>query len=420
VSPSYPRVLRHRDFRFLFFGQAASVVGDRVVVVALALFVTQRTHSATDLGEVLAAQSLPFVALLLFGGVWADRLPRHRIMIGTDLIRAALHAVLAALILSGSVALWEIVAIEALYGAADAFFMPACSGLLPQTVPESLIQEANALSASTGNVAFMVGPALATALVLGVGAGEAFAFDAATFLVSALLLTRVRARSRGGAVAAGSMRSDVRAGWHEVRARPWVWVTIASFSGAVLCVYAQFGALAPLIAQNVYGSVVVFGLIESLAGVGAVCGALAGLRWRPAHPLRAGLLLSLAWPVTDAVFALGAPLALVLAGAVTLGFGFSLLGVWWDTALARNIPAHALSRVFAWDWMGSFALLPLGFALAGPLASSFGARTVLGVGSGIGFVLLALALIPRSTRKLGRVAEFAGPSAIEGPGSAAA
>ena len=87
---SYLRVLRNPDFRFLFLGQAASVVGDRVVVVALALFITQQTGSATDLGLVLAAQSLPLVALLLFGGVWADRLPRHQIMIVTDLIRAAL------------------------------------------------------------------------------------------------------------------------------------------------------------------------------------------------------------------------------------------------------------------------------------------------------------------------------------------
>ena len=193
MSP-YLRVLRHPDFRFLFLGQSASAVGDRVVVVALALFITQRTRSPTDLSLVLAAQSLPLIALLLFGGVWADRLPRHRIMIVTDLARAGLHALLAVLILTGAVRLWEIIVIEALFGAAQAFFQPAYSGLLPQTVPEHLIQDARALTESVSNVAFMVGPALATALVLGIGAGEAFAFDAATFIVSALLLARVRPR----------------------------------------------------------------------------------------------------------------------------------------------------------------------------------------------------------------------------------
>ncbi len=396
-----PRVLRHPDFRNLFAGQAASVIGDRVVLVALALFITQRTGSPTDLGLVLAAQSLPFVALVLIGGVWADRLPRQRIMIAADLTRAALHAALAVLILVGSVRIWQIVVIEALYGAAQAFFQPAYSGLIPQTVPDSLLQDARALTESMANVAFFVGPALATALVLGAGAADAFAFDAATFVLGAVLLTRVHPRARGERAAPLSVLGDLRAGWEEVRSRAWVWVTIAVFTGAVLCMYAQWYALAPGVARDAYGSAGVFGLLESAAGVGAVLGALVAVVWRPAHPLRLGLLLVLAWPLQDAAFALGAPLALVTACAAATGFGFALLMIWWETALARHIPARALSRVSAWDWMGSLALLPLGYVLAGPLAGAFGARTVLGVGSAIGVALLALALVPRSTRELG-------------------
>jgi MFS family permease len=398
---SYLRVLRHQDFRLLFLGQAASQIGDQVVIVALALFITQRTGSPTDLGLVLAAQTLPLVALLLFGGVWADRLPRHRIMIVTDLVRASLHLTLTVLIFSGAVRVWQIVVIEAMFGAAQAFFQPAYSGLLPQTVPETLIQDARALTESVANVAFLVGPALATALVLGVGAGEAFAFDSATFIVSALLLLRVHPRPRGAENGIHSMLEGLRAGWREVRSRAWVWATIVAFTGAVLCVYAQWYALAPVIARDVYGGTGVFGVLESVAGLGAIVGAIIGVRWKPARPLRAGMLLVLAWPVQDGVFALGAPLALVVVCAFATGFGFSLLMIWWETALARHIPAHALSRVSAWDWMGSLALLPVGYLLAGPLAATFGARTVLGVGSAIGFVLLLLALVPRATRELG-------------------
>src|SRR5436305_14080220 len=197
---SYLGVLRHQDFRYLFLGQAASMIGDRVVVVALALFITLRTGSPADLGLVLGAQTLTLVVLLLFGGRWADRLPRHRIMIATDLTRAALHATLAALILTGAVRIWHIVVIEAAFGAAQAFFQPAYTGLIPQTVPESGIQDAKALSETTSNLAFLIGPLLATALVLGVGAGEAFALDAATFVLSALLLVRVHPRRRGEVV----------------------------------------------------------------------------------------------------------------------------------------------------------------------------------------------------------------------------
>jgi MFS family permease len=289
----YLRVLRHPDFRYLFLGQAASVIGDRVVVVAIALFVTQTTGSATDLGVVLAAQSLPLVALLLFGGVWADRLPRQRIMIRTDLLRGGLHALLAVLILAGAVRIWQLVVIEALFGAAQAFFQPAYTGLLPQTVPEELIQDAHALTESMSNLAFLIGPALATALVLGLGAGEAFAFDAATFAISAVLLMRVHPRARGVSRESGPLVEELAAGWREVSSRRWVWVTIAAFTGAVMCVYAQWYALGPSIAREHYGGVGVFGLLEALAGAGAVCGSLLAIWWRPARPLRMGLLLAL-------------------------------------------------------------------------------------------------------------------------------
>jgi MFS family permease len=397
---TYLRVLRYTNFRYLFLGQATSTVGDQAIVVALALFITQRTGSPTDLGVVLAAQTLPLVGLILFGGVWADRLPRHRIMIAADLTRCGLHTLVAVLIFTGAVEIWQLVVIEALFGSAQAFFQPAYTGLIPQTVPEELIQDARALTESTSNLAFLLGPALGTALVLGIGAGEAFAFDAATFLLSATLLLRVHPRPRGEAPDSGSVLDDLRAGWREVRSRTWVWVTIAVFTGAVLCVYAQWYALAPSIARGVYGSAGVFGLLESVAGVGAVIGAAVALRWRPARPLRAGMLLVLAWPVQDIVFAFGAPLAVVVVFAFATGFGFSLLMIWWETALARHIPPGALSRVSAWDWMGSLALLPLGYLIAGPLAGAVGARVVLGVGSAIGLGLLLLALTSRSVREL--------------------
>ena len=400
---SYLGVLRHPNFRFLFLGQSASAVGDQAVIVALALYVTQRTGSASDLGLILAAQSLPLVTLILFGGVWADRLPRHRIMIACDLTRAALHGVLAALILTGGASVAEMVVIEILFGAARAFFQPAYTGLLPQTIPDALNQQARALSESTANLAVLLGPALGTALVLGVGAGVAFAFDAATFLVSAALLAPVRPRARGPApVGAGaSVWADLRDGWREVSSRPWVWVTIAAFTGAVLFTYAQWYALAPVIARDVYGGAGIFGVLETVIGARAVIGAVVALRWRPRRPMLVGLVLMLPWPLQAIAFALGAPLAGVIVIVLVAGFGFALFGIWWETALAAHISPAALSRVSAYDWMGSLALLPLGFALAGPLAAVVGARTVLGVGAAASLLLLAAALLPRSTRELG-------------------
>jgi MFS family permease len=417
----YLRVLRYRDFRYLFLGQSASAVGDQVVIVALALYITQRTGSPTDLGLVLAAQSLPLIGLILFGGVWADRLPRHRIMTAADYARALLHGVLAVSIALGGASVAEMIVIEALFGAARAFFQPAYSGLLPQTIPDRLAQDARALSSTTENGAILVGPALGAALVLTVGAGAAFALDAATFVLSAELLRHIRPRARGEALQRETVMHELRAGWREVRSRTWVWATIAAFTGAVLCAYAQWYALAPVVSRDLYGSAGVFGLLESVAGAGAVVGALVGISWRPRRPMVVGLVLTLFWPLQTLAFAAAAPLAGVVALAFGAGLGFTLFEVWWATALVRNIPPQALSRVSAYDWMGSLALLPLGFAIAGPLASAWGARTVLSVGAAAALVMLLLALLPGSTRRLaaaGSAEQLEDDVAVEARGEA--
>ncbi len=397
---AYLRVLRFQDFRYLFLGQTASLIGDQVVIVALALFVTRLTGSPSDLGLVFGVQAAALVLLLLFGGVWADRLPRHQIMIAADLARAALHATLALLILTGSVRIWQVIAIEAAFGGAEAFFRPAYTGLIPQTVPEELIQDANGLTAAIDNLSLLIGPVIATALIVGVGAGEAFAFDAATFVVSALLLARVKPRPRGEPEPSAPVLHELGAGWREVRERTWVLVTIAAFSGALFCALAPWIVLGPVIARDLYGGTSMFGVLSALIGAGALAGALTALHWRPRRPLRAGLLLILAWPLYDCGFALGAPLWIIAPMAVATGLGWALMGVWWETALARHIPPQALSRVSAYDWMGSLVLLPIGYVLAGPLASLLGARTVLGLGGAIALALIAAALLPRQTRQL--------------------
>jgi MFS family permease len=399
---SYLRVLRTDNFRYLFFGQALSNLGDFVVIVALALYVTQTTGSATDVGLVFFGGSAPLVALILFGGVWADRLPRHRIMIAADVVRGAAHALLATLIFIGAAPVWAIAAIEVVFGSARAFFQPAYAGLMPQTVPEELVQDAKALSETVANAAFMLGPLIGTALVLGIGAGYAFAFDAISFAVSALLLARVRPRARGPEPEpSSSVIADLAVGWREVRSRAWVWATIVAFTGLMFAVFAQWYSLAPLISRSVYGSAGLFGLFESAIGVGAVVGAIAGVRWRPRRPLWTGLTLALVWPCMTLSLALGLPAVVVAVCAFGTGFAFSLLTIWWEVALATHIPPSALSRVSAYDWMGSAALMPFGYLAAGALASAFGARAVLGVGSVVGIVLLMLARAPRSTRELG-------------------
>ena len=401
-------MLRHRDFRFLWLAQSSSVIGDNIVLVALALFVIELTGSATDLGIVLAAQALPLVAFLLLGGVWADRLPRHRVMIATDLVRFGLHALLAVLIFIGGVHIWQVVAIEVVFGSAEAFFRPAANGLLPQTVPEADIQQATAITAMSNNVAEFAGPALATALVLGAGAGWAFALDAVTFLVSAAFLVRVRPRRRGPAARSpaeptrASVWAEMRDGSREVRSRAWVWATLASFCVALFCGLAPWFVLGPVIAREQYGHIGIYGVIAAALGLGTILGSLIGVGWRPRYPMRMAMLAILLWPAAAILYAAGVTLFVVVPATIVGGGGIALFDVWWLTALAERIPPEKLSRVTSYDWMVSLALLPLGYVLAGPLAGALGAVNVLIGGSALACVAFALGLLPRETRMLER------------------
>lgn len=409
-------MLRSRDFRLLWLSQSASMVGDGLVIIAIGLFVTRLTGDPGDVGLVLAAYSIPLVLFVLIGGVFADRLPRQAVMITADVVRCVLHAILAVLIATELVRIWQMVVIGVLYGTAQAFFQPAYTGLVPQTVPEDQIQAAQALGGVSREIASLASPALATALVLTVGGAAAFGLDAATFAVSALMLTRVRARARGEAAAGGgTVLGELRQGWVAVRERAWVWATIGAFSGSVLVALAPFFVLGPAVSREVYGTEAVYGITNAAWGGGTVVGALVGSRWRPHRPMRAGMIVSLLWPGQIALYASGPPLALLYAFTSVAGLGLGLFGTWWETALAQRIPPHLLSRVSAYDWMGSLAFLPLGYLLTGPVAALVGDVEVLVGGGLLGTVMFALGLLPKATRTLPRLepgANDSGPARL--------
>jgi MFS family permease len=395
--------LRSRDFRLLWLSQSASVLGDGLVVVAVGLFVTRLTGNPSDVGIVLAAYVTPLVLLLLVGGVIADRLPRQAVMVASDCVRAVLHGLLALLIATDAVRIWHMVVIGLLYGTAQAFFQPAYTGLIPQTVPEGEIQSAQALGGISRELAAFLSPAIATALIFSVGGAAAFGLDAVTFAISAATLTRVRARDRGGEHISDTLLAELRDGWAAVRSRPWVWGTISAFSTALLVALAPFFVLGPAVSREVYGTEAVFGIASAFWGVGTVLGAVGGGRWRPRRPMLTGLIVSLAWPAQIALFALGPPRSVLYLATTLSGLGLGLFGVWWETALAQRIPPQLLSRVSAWDWMGSLALLPIGYLAAGPVADAFGEVDVLVVGGVVGTMVMTLALVPRATRALRRL-----------------
>ena len=234
--------------------------------------------------------------------------------------------------------------------------------------------------------------------MLGVGPGWAFAIDAGTFLVSAAFLVRLRPRPRGEPAERTTVFAELREGWSEVRSRTWIWVIVAVFSLGLLTSFGPWMTLGPTISLEHYDTRAIYGILASAMGAGTIAGALIGFRWRPRYPMRAGMLLVLPLPIALGSFGLGVPVALLLPFFVLTGVGIALFDVWWHTALAQRVPPHMLSRVTAYDWMGSLAL---------PLGEALGAVEVLAAGSAIALAALAAALTSREVWNLGPTAAAA-------------
>jgi MFS family permease len=402
-------VLRRRDFRLLFLGQGVSVLGDRMVAVALAFAVLEVGGSASAVGLVLACATLPLVGSVLIGGVVADRTSRRTVMITADLVRVASQGATAALLIAGTAEVWTLALFAGLTGAATGFFNPASTGLLPEVVPPDELQPANALRATALSAGEIVGPLAAGVLVAAAGAGWAIAVDAATFAVSAACLGGVRAPGRAGPAGAPFL-SDLRDGWDAFRARRWVWTFVVYFAIGNM-MWGAWSALGPVVADRDLGGAAAWGAVLGAVGVGALGGSLLATRARPRRPL---LLVA----ITEAFFALplaflaaGAPTALLAFGAFLSGAGMMLGTSVWESTLQRRVPAESLSRVSSYDWFGSLAFYPLGLAIWGPVAGAIGVSTAVWLAFGLFVALIAALLSVPDTRRLRAV-----PAPVAEPG----
>jgi MFS family permease len=309
------------------------------------------------------------------------------VIVGADLLAGLCQALVAVLLITDVIELWQLVVLEALNGACFAFFLPASTGLVPQTVPVHLLQPANALLRLSINGLQIFGAGLGGLLVAAAGPGTALAVDAATFVLSAGCFALLRLPE---APVAGYERflGQLRTGWREFRTRRWLWVIVAQFSIVNAAVGGAVFVLGPLIALRELGGAASWGLVLAAQSAGLLLGALLGLRFRPRRPLVAaslGVLLEL--PLL-ALLALAAPLPLLAAAAVVAGFGLEIFAVQWDTALQGHAPGDVLSRVSSYDALGSVVFVPLGLAVAGPLAAAVGTLTA---------IWMALALVAAAT-----------------------
>ena len=396
------RLLGQRQFRLLWAGTTVSLLGDGMLLVALAWQVYAISNAPTALSAVLLAMSVPHVLLLLAGGVVSDRFDRRRVMLAADLVRGAALAALAALALSGGVRVWQVAALAVLYGAGSAFFGPAFDAIVPELVPGELLVAANSLEQLVRPAALrLAGPALGGVVVAAVGPGWAFAADAATFGVSAWALARM---VRVGAPAppapgerAASALAELREGFRFVRRHVWLWGTFLSATIAYLLFLGPTEVLLPFVVKNrLGGGAGELGLVYAMGGLGAIAAAVVMAHrgdvrrfmtfvyatWAVATLCVAGYgLAGRRWQVVAAAFLFN---ALETAGTVV-----------WATAKQRLVPLALLGRVASYDWFISIALLPLSYGLTGPVAALVGARATL-VGAGLlgGATTIAFLFLP--------------------------
>jgi MFS family permease len=372
--------LRLPAFRLLFGARAISYVGTYLAPIAVAFAILDNGGGATAIGLSFAAWTLGQVAMLAFGGVVGDRIPRRLVMVGSDVASTAVRSTMGVLLVTGHAQVWELIALQAVGGAAVAFYSPASYGLVREVVPEEELQQANALLGIARYAAFPLGAAIGGPIVAFIGSGTALLVDAGTYATSALLLSQISVESIAKA-GAGFLR-ELKEGWSAFVEQTWVWVLVLYVSLYFLITYAPFFVLGPYVAQHSMDGARSWFPVVIGEGVGALLGALAGLRWRPRLPMVTTGFFLMVSAVQDLILAFHPATVLLTPAAAGSGFAFALGSIVWDTTLQRAIPPAKLARVASYGWMGAMVFLPAGYALAGPISMAIGIKTYLVIAAG--------------------------------------
>ncbi|MDI1462694.1 MFS transporter [Catellatospora sp. KI3] len=385
-----------------FVARAVALLGDGMLPVAVALAVREAGHGAAGVGLVLAAFMVPFVALILFGGVLADRVGARRLMVGADLVRVGTQTVTAVALFSGHAPLWLLAGTSALAGAAAAMFQPGLAGMVPLLAAD--VQRANGALRVADAGAQLLGPALSAVLVVATGAGTVYALNAATFAVSAvcLLALRLPAHPVAGAASVAALRRDLREGWTEFRSRSWMWSVILIWFGYGVVLFGPLIPIGSALITDRLGDEA-YGWAMSAMGAGTILGGLAAMRLKPVRPLAAGALVLVGFVLVPLTTALAAPLPVLLAGHAVGGLSWAFWSVMWATSVQTHVPRDVLNRVSAYEIAGSVLGIPLGQVLAAPLAGLLGADRLLLLGCAVGVTGCALLLVIAPTRRLRRV-----------------
>jgi MFS family permease len=400
LAPLMLAPLRYPAFRNLAAGRLVTMLGNAVAPIALAFAVLDLTGSVRDLGLVVGARSLVNVVFVLLGGVLADRLPRHVVLVGSSVLGAVTQATVAALVLTDAATVPLLMALSAVNGVVTALALPAASALTPQTVPAGLIQAANVVNRLGINGGMIGGAALGGILVAAVGPGWGLAVDAATFGLAGLAYVRVRVTVAGKKSGPGiGALADLRDGWTEFASRTWVWLVVLGFMALNTAIAGGVNVLGPAVADQSIGRTA-WGVVLAAQTAGMIVGGLLALRLRVRRLLLLGVLCMLAEAPLLVALGTRPTVAILVPAAFCCGLAVEQFGVAWETSMQQHIPPDRLARVYSYDMLGSFLAIPVGQVAAGPVAVAIGTGPTLLAAAGLVLLSVLGMLASRDVRRL--------------------
>lgn len=404
-------LLRERDFSRLFFARLVSGFGSSMVFVALPFAVLELVgaENPEPVGYVIACATGSQLLFQLFGGALADRGSRQRMMVRADTVAVFAQGSMAILLLTGTATIPALMGLAAVMGISFSLHWPASVGLVPLVVKREQLQAANSLLSVANSTAMGLGAAAGGVIAATTSAGWAIALDALTFAASAILIASLRPRSQERREQATSLLRDVRDGWREFISHRWLWAIVAQFSILVMGFQATFAVIGPIVAEQSMAGVQDWGWISGAFGAGLLCGGLLAMRLRIQRPMLVGVLCCFLLALLPYLLIGPSALLMVATGGFFAGAGIELFNVFWNTALHTHVAPEALSRVSAYDVVGSMALAPIGEVFAGTLVASIGAPTTLWYATSLVIAPTALVLLVPEVRRL---RDTSGPPAV--------
>ena len=389
AGPALVQPLRIRDYRLVLLGQMVSVLGDQFHFVALAWLALQLTGSGLALGTVLMTAAIPRAVFMLLGGAFSDRFSPRTLILVSNLIRGAVVAVVAALVLSGRAELWHLYVLAGVFGVVDAFFYPALNTIVPMIVPNRLLPPANAALTGSVQVMGLIGPALAGATIAAVQTGPAFLVDAASFGIAAAAVFLVRGGRHTASHATeappdgllASIGVGIRAAWADPAVRGTLVLITAFNLGFNGPIGVGLAWLAEVRFDDGPGA---FGLLFSAWGGGALLGAIIGgsmgLPRRFGHIL---MVIAVALGIGLGLVGLAPNVGVALALLGVMGVLVGMTNVLYISWLQRRVAADLRGRVMSLVMLASVGLAPVSLAAAGALIDLGAATLMFGVAGSI-------------------------------------